>query len=684
MEKKDLELEKQRLDETLGIVRKIVEKKENEAYGSIENIRQLNEENIGNTDVLDQVTNLLEFYREQNGSDKTTSELLKLRASCNKPYFGRIDFEEDGYEKENYYIGINPIFYDVNQYVLDWRAPLASIFYNAKLGKTSYKAPSGIIEGKLTCKRQYKIENGKLVRVLESSDYIHDDELQAVLSKSSSDKMKNIVATIQQEQNEVIRNSTDKNVIVQGGAGSGKTAVALHRIAYLLYQNKNAKSDDFMLITPNKTFGSYVSFVLPELGEENVPQYTIEELIREFLPNYGKFESYDEFLSKYYNGSVTFTEAASNRIKMNADFIDAIDAFADSKINNAVFKEDFKLNKKTINKVFLSLRFKMLGDSMSGKERVESLAAEICSKNKICGKAQRTAVEKNLYNLLMKDITNDPRKLYNEFLSSPYYEKLCGKTDFCGSYNFISYPDQLGMLYLYSTLFDCSKKFDKTKYLIIDEAQDYPQILIKIFNNIFGSASKTILGDVNQTLNPYFRYSELDEMSKVIGNSSFCKLNKAYRSSPEITDYTNSVLNIENVESARLSDDIPVEIKEVSDDELYHTLCEDVLSLKEQGMERVAIVTKNDDEAKKIYDGLSGFIDGLSVLTPDNTVLTDTIVAPSYTSKGLEFDAVICYNDSDKDASFGNSDKHLYYVACTRAQHKLMVYNEPKTLKKSN
>lgn len=213
------------------------------------------------------------------------------------PYFGRIDFQE---EKEDsnvmpLYIGIHT-FYDSESkatLIYDWRAPISSMFYDYELGTASYQSPSGKINGEISLKRQYRIRNGKMEFMIESSLTVHDDILQKELSANADDRMKNIVATIQREQNRIIRNEEARILIIQGVAGSGKTSIALHRIAYLLYAfNDHISSKDILIISPNRVFADYISNVLPELGEEIVPQTGMEEILSEVLGHKYKYLSF--------------------------------------------------------------------------------------------------------------------------------------------------------------------------------------------------------------------------------------------------------------------------------------------------------------------------------------------------------------------------------------------------------
>ena len=231
--------------------------------------------------------------------------LQRLFRIQNKPYFGSIRFKEEGSEEEdNIYIGITHVEDKLDYYVHDWRSPICSMFYDYETGPASYKAPSGIIKGNIIKKRQYIIEDAELKHIFDNDLNISDSLLQEVLAEESSDKMKNIVNTIQEEQNKVIRNTEDKNLIVEGIAGSGKTSVALHRIAFLLYRIPNLTSSNVVVFTPNKVFSEYISNVLPELGEDNTYDMTFYDLLCQNINEYKDIENFTDFISRYYKGNV--------------------------------------------------------------------------------------------------------------------------------------------------------------------------------------------------------------------------------------------------------------------------------------------------------------------------------------------------------------------------------------------
>ncbi len=612
-----------------------------------------------------------------NSINEQIKTLQTYKKSLNSPYFGRIDFSFDG-KTIPIYVGITSLKDNNYNYIFDWRAPISSMFYNYTIGKAEYEAPRGTISGNIELRRQYKIEDGILHRMIENDINIDDDILQEVLSNSSTDKMKNIVTTIQKEQNEIIRNTANNNVIVQGIAGSGKTSVALHRIAYLLYQYEELNSDNILIFSPNDIFTEYISEVLPTLGEENVLGTTFSELSREYIKKNNKIQSFAEFLENYYNNNIEYTDFIMTKFKQSDCLKETIDRFLNHYIKSHKLNEDIEINigniktidisKEEINKLFHSryVNLKVL-------EKLELISKQICDSNNInynrYGVGVRNQIKKKL------DLDLDMKKMYQKFLDSEYY-----KSNFnfdikkSKSSNIIKYEDLIGMLYLHFELNGYPYN-TKVKHIVIDEAQDYSKLQLYIIKQMFPKATFTILGDINQTINPYYKYDSLSELVQVFGvESQYFELSKSYRSSPEIVNYSNNILDINNSISIRKDNDLPV-ICEQETDNLNEQLYNSLLELKQKNFKRIAIVTKNNSEADELSQVLKTMLEDLDV---EEKVL----ILPSYMAKGLEFDGVILYTKPDN--YYNEQEKNLYYVACTRAQHQLIVYNQPQmTLNKN-
>ncbi len=622
----------------------------------------------------------MQFNQIDNDTNSINDKIKKLinyKKSLKSPYFGRIDFKFHD-RIIPVYVGITTLKKGRENYIFDWRAPISSLFYNYSMGQAEYKAPRGIISGEITLRRQYKIANGKLERVIESDINIDDEVLQEVLANSSTDKMKDIVTTIQREQNEIIRNNSDNHLIVQGVAGSGKTSVALHRIAFLLYQRVDLNSNNILIFSPNDVFSEYISEVLPALGEENVLNTTFSELSREYMKGETTIQSFTEFLESYYDSEITEEEFAVKKFKLSDDYKSNIDKFlngylATHRLANSISmivnkSKEIEMDKDEVN-MLLYEKYQHL----PFRERIDLIAERICDFEHIsyakCGASIRNKIIEEL------GITLDSKKLYKEFLSSVTY---LNNFDFdasmaLNSFKGVSYEDLVGRLYLNFELNGYPYN-TKVKHIVIDEAQDYSKLQFYIIKRMFPKATFTILGDVNQTINPYYKYESLSSLQDVYGEEcQYYELSKSYRSCPEVIGYANDILGLKEKPSVRYASNLPVKTVDENNN-LILQLYNDIEEMKKNGLKRIAIVTKNNVEAEELLIKLKELMENVS-LASDNMSNDNIMIVPSYIAKGLEFDGVIVY--TKKDDYYTEEEKNLYYVVCTRAQHQLIVYNQP-------
>lgn len=288
--------EKKYLQQVIGIINDTIQNTDTSVKEHVETLQEYKDYIWSNKDIdPHEIRSMRESILNHFAlGESVIDKRRRLGKILDIPYFGRIDFEEkkNGSSVLPIYIGIHT-FYDSQSktnLIYDWRAPISGMFYDYELGKAVYTSPTGEISGDISLKRQYRIRKGKMEYMIESSLTVHDEILQKELSSNADDKMKNIVTTIQREQNRIIRNEEAHVLIIQGVAGSGKTSIALHRIAYLLYTLKgNISSKDILIISPNKVFGDYISNVLPELGEESVPETSMEQILSGVLENKYKY-----------------------------------------------------------------------------------------------------------------------------------------------------------------------------------------------------------------------------------------------------------------------------------------------------------------------------------------------------------------------------------------------------------
>ena len=585
-----------------------------------------------------------------NWTNSRIKQMIKYQHIKQNPYFGRIDFKTED-EVIKVYVGIYGFNYENRNYIFDWRAPISNLFYDYGIGKAKYEAPIGTINGDIILRRQYKIENGTIERIIESEININDEMLQEVLSNNSSDKMKNIVTTIQKEQNEIIRDTSNKYMIIQGVAGSGKTSVALHRIAYLLYKEKNLSYSNILIFSPNDIFTEYISDVLPELGERNVLNTTFNDLLEQYLKKFAKLEKFSDFLEKVYE----------NNIKPNYIFDrHELDYFIQDYIKSHIFYRNINVAKEMFNKFELNDLLLNKYKKLSLMERISNLAEYLCNKLNVSIRKNKRKIE----NLIISElgISLDPVSIFLEFLKVKGIEKEI--------INKIDYEDLEYIIYIYFELNGYPYN-SNIKHVVIDEAQDYSELQFYILRKCFEKAYFTILGDVNQAINPYCQYNSLEELSDVFSDGyKYIELNNTYRSSPEILDYSNTILGIKNIKSIRSSNGIPV--KHYNNNENVDEIVKNIQYIYEHGFKNVAIITKNSAETNKMYNKLMK--KNTEYNFTKNMIKKDCIsIMPSYLAKGLEFDGVIIYNDIND--MYNDDEKKLYYVAVTRAQHVLFVYN---------
>ena len=589
--------------------------------------------------------------------------LQRLFRIQNKPYFGSIRFKEEGSEEEdNIYIGITHVEDKLDYYVHDWRSPICSMFYDYETGPASYKAPSGIIKGNIIKKRQYIIEDAELKHIFDNDLNISDSLLQEVLAEESSDKMKNIVNTIQEEQNKVIRNTEDKNLIVEGIAGSGKTSVALHRIAFLLYRIPNLTSSNVVVFTPNKVFSEYISNVLPELGEDNTYDMTFYDLLCQNINEYKDIENFTDFISRYYKGNVDNYDMV--KYKQSDEIIKDINNY----INNLL--STIKFNNKLEYDNFIEIDTEELNNMLNYKynrfplfERIKEISKRIASNNYEGSTKNASSIEKKLKELL--NIKLDLKDIFNNFYQSEYSKYKDKVND-----KYLYYEDACIFLYIKSLLVGFNTNH-VIKEIVIDEAQDYNKLQYLIIKKTFKTSNYTILGDTNQTINPYYKYDSLEELTSIFESSKYITLTKTYRSTGKIIDYTNKILGLNHVTAIRneKASDIIFRNNITKNDFLT-----DINNLKTTS-KSIAIITKNDSEAEEVYNMLKDDLD-IMLIDGFGHIKRDLVVVPSYVAKGLEFDSVIIYTDEDN--KYQEKDKYLFYVACTRAQHNLIIYNNSK------
>ncbi|WP_313637927.1 RNA polymerase recycling motor HelD [Paenibacillus sp.] len=690
------------------------------------------------------------------------------------PYFGRMDFQEDGLSlSEKIYIGVAS-FVDadgVDFLVYDWRTPIASMYYDHSPGPSTYETPGGQITGEMMLKRQYQIRHGQLQNVFDTSLTIGDELLQQVLGKGADSQMKSIVATIQKEQNAIIRNDKSRMLIVQGAAGSGKTSAALQRVAYLLYKHRDRlKADQIVLFSPNPMFNSYVSTVLPELGEENMQQTTFQEYLAYWLGatvhledpfeqieyvltsqssqgyearltgmQFKASEAFLHALQSYalwlgkegmlfhnirfrdrelitaeqmklqfysYDSSIRLANRVAllrewllreltklERQEMEApwvqDEVDYLDNDQYAEAYSEVLKKyrreeavfdfteqyleiygDFRIQKDGEENVFdFSLQEEELLRRMIVKEHFKPLRRD--------AKRLKFIDTIGLYDQLFSDEVTY-QKMTGEAEVPDQWSEICKQTKEKLSHIELFYEDETPFLYL-KELIEGSRTNTMVRHLFIDEGQDYSPFQFAFLKQLFPRASMTVLGDFSQAIFPQATNLQEEDspLIRLYGEeeTSLFRLIRSYRSTREIVEFTKALLPSEEIMPFERGGKKPHLVEASSDVERAVRIKEDLAALMAEGLDSIAVITKTTAESREAYEALlAQGGENLRLITKETlTFEKGTLIIPAYLAKGVEFDAVLIY-DASTQTYHRESERKLFYTACTRAMHRLLLY----------
>ncbi len=627
--------------------------------------------NMAQLDAAERAANRVDISLSIDTGEKQAARLQRMRKLLASPYFGRVDFRTNEPKEEEgaYYIGIHSFTNPESQehLIYDWRSPVASLFYDYNAGPASYEAPMGRLQGEITVKRQYKIKDGQMEYMIESSMNIHDDVLQKELSSTSDEKMKNIVATIQQEQNAIIRNETAHELIIQGAAGSGKTSVALHRVAFLLYRHKETlTSSNVLIISPHKVFSDYISSVLPELGEEKIMEVTMEELAAKKLRGLCRFQTFSEQVDEIVHAS---DEQAIERIRYKAglDFVFELDAYME--YGNQQFFQPTDIQMKGLFIPASEVMDKYLGTmSLPVRQRLEKTASVLSNQARTEDGLRLTSAEANTVKAAIRKMFKyqNALSLYKAFFSYRNQPDMF----IMKNRKTIEYADVFPLIYLKMHL-EGSSPYDRVKHLLVDEMQDYTPIQYAVISKWF-ACKKTILGDSNQSVNVYTSTS-LPDIQRVFPQADTIELVKSYRSTLEIMKLAKRIHPRSTMIPVERHGEEPLLIR-CHDAEQELAFIQDLTrDFPNSGMQTMGIICKTSSQARQVYESVRGLTDNVSLLDFSSDRFQEGItITFAHMAKGLEFDQVIV--PFAGTANYRTEmDRSFLYISCTRAMHKLLL-----------
>lgn len=669
----------------------------------------------------------------QNAWQHATKQLSTLQRLNKRPYFARIDFQEQNEKPETIYIGLGSFADKNDQFLIyDWRAPISSIYYDGKLGSVTYYAPDGEQEVLMTKKRQFSIKDGQIINMFDTNESIGDQMLINVLNEKSSTQMKSIVTTIQREQNKIIRNTTADLLFVQGSAGSGKTSAILQRIAYLLYRYRgNLVSSDVIMFSPNQLFNDYVKNVLPEMGEQNMVQMTYRQFVSRRVPAFKVESLFDQFEDQNKNPKIA-------KLKDSLEFFEAINHYSKHLIKHGVvFKNIYFKDKEKpfFDKDYIKDIYYSFNENYNLRNRIEATREKLVARlnESISAEAKKAWVAKYLESISKEELS----KLYDrpdqEFASSTEEERFLSKKIVINSLkqvlrkvnansffniraqylaflraipkmidlqqygisekewydhielvkqNFvrkqIKITDISSYLYLYDVITGRRVNYEM-RYAFIDEIQDYTPFQLAYLKYNFPRAKFTMLGDLNQAI--FTKDDSLTLLDKVkqlfiSEKIELIKLTKSYRSTKQITDFTKQILKSGELIEAFDRNGAKPTIWHCDNASAVHKI-NDILIANNQEKLTTAIITKTLEEARDLTTKLkSESIKVTLIATANQRLVPGVLVIPSYLAKGLEFDAVIAWQVNNTNYH-KEDERQLLYTITSRAMYKLdLIYTD--------
>ncbi|MEX1153669.1 3'-5' exonuclease [Parvibaculum sp.] len=618
-------------------------------------------EKIAIRETIDQKLRSAEVIRAQR------QKLRKLRRS---PYFGRVDFTRQGKaDAEPVYVGVHDFQDDETKKTLvyDWRAPISSLFYDYETGPARYETPGGEVSGRIERKRQFRIRDGQLEFMLESGLNIVDEVLQQELSRSSDDGMKNIVATIQRDQNAIVRDAEAHTLIIQGVAGSGKTSIALHRIAFLLYRFKDSLgSSDVLIVSPNRVFADYIGNVLPELGEEMVGEIGMEDLAGELLGHKYRFQTFFEQTAQLLEKD---DEALKARIaaKASPDFLKRIDAYVEHLEAGSFAAVEWRTGKRIVPEWFFEESWRKYR-GMGLTERIGHVVGAAEHQigiyyNHDLRTEERRSLREAVRGMVRRPALREAYKNLFVWMERPDLYKTAGGR--------LEYADVFPLIHLKMKLEGIENPYKDVKHLLIDEMQDYTPLQYAVLGRLF-NCRKTILGDASQAVNPYSA-STAGQIRDVLRAAAPVKLTRSYRSTWEIMRFALAISPNDELIPMERHGEPPQLVVCRKQGDVVTRLIREIGEFESSDHKTLAIIARTQKEAKKVHAALAAagrevrLLDGASA-----GFSAGAMICTAHLAKGLEFDRVIVPGASAANYST-EMDRNLLYVACTRAMHRLTL-----------
>lgn len=633
-----------------------------------------------------------ERYVKEQSFEMIDRKLKELTILKDSPHFGRVEFKDLEFDDiGTLYIGRFGVTPEgsFEPTIIDWRAPIAGLFYHGSLGETSYNAPSGSVNVDITGRRQIIIKKAKLEGIFDSAVDVKDEILQMILSNNSSEKLKDVIMTLQEEQDKIIRMPRTKNIVVNGVAGSGKTTIALHRVAYLLYNNREELEGKVLILGPNSIFMDYISQVLPSLGEVGVKQETFFGFAMSEIEEELNIMPYEEYLESIVKNDKEIVDREN--YKSSFGFINDLDEYVEETSKNYFdikpvkyegeiivdineIKELFETHYKYMPlfrraekiKRILTIKIKDKRD-----EKFRELVKSIKAQKEALSEQDLIIEENNIeFNrkIRVREIIKEvmlSRKELDEWIATESCVNLYN--DF-NKNRTLTINDLAPILYLMLKL-EGKKASRDYRHVVIDEAQDYSPLQFKVIRELIGSKYFTVVGDVNQRLIKYSDKAAMMDLGNIFTDveTDIYNLNNSYRSTTEIMEYANKFLKEDKIVPLVRNGEPVTHIMTKDVEELKSAVLNKIKALNAEGLESVAIITRNGQRLEEVWNLLKSDIRLVKFDNEDVLYKGGNLIIPSYFAKGLEFDGVIMVDFEEEI----KEEDLIKYIMSTRALHSL-------------